>query len=108
MKKCILKNTSTGTQEKVCIKVCKIGIPANSNNYSIFILSNNIDLDGFPANNNDKENYEYSYVVSDLYMSFEKANLKFKKIISKSYPFGSFKGKYTVVIPKSKFEEIKL
>ena len=108
MKNYILKNISTGKQEKVCIKVCKIGVPVNSNNYSVFILSNNIDLDGFPANNDDKENYNYSYVISDLYMNLEKANSKLKKIISKTYSFGTLRGKYTVIIPKSKFEEIKL
>lgn len=108
MKNYILKNILTGKQEKVCIKVCKIGIPANSNNYSVFILSNNIELDGFPANNDDKENYNYSYVISDLYMDYKQANLKLKKIISKTYPFSTLKGKYTVIIPKSKFEEIEL
>lgn len=108
MKDFILKNISTGKKEKVCIKVCRIDIPKNSNDYSIFILSNNIDLNGFPVNSDYKENYKYSYVISDLYMSLEKANSKFKKIISKPYSFRTLRGKYIVIIPKSKFKEIKL
>ena len=108
MKDGILKNILTNKEEKICIKVCRNGIPINSDNYSIFILSNNTDLDGFPANNNDKENYKYSYVISNSYINFEEAKLKLKKIILKPYPSRTFGGKYTVIFSKSKFEEIEL
>jgi hypothetical protein len=41
-------------------------------------------------------------------MDYKQANLKLKKIISKTYPFSTLKGKYTVIISKSNFEEIEL
>ena len=106
MKDGILKNILTGKEEKICIKVCRDS--SNSNIYSVFILSNNIDLNGWPANNNDKKNYKYSYVISNNYTSFEEAKLKLKKIILKPYPIWTFGGKYTAIFSKSKFEEIEL